>query len=76
MTTTTTTRDFLRNFARLKRSAANGGEVLVRDREGRTYVFRAREEGPSLADQLSDLGGAITTGVARKSLDGFGRDRK
>lgn len=76
MRTTTTARDFVRDFARLRKIAANGGEVVVRDRSGRSYVFRATDEaGPSLADQLSDLRGAMATGVRVKRLDGFGRNR-
>jgi len=75
MATTLTTREFVRNFSRLKRTAANGGEVLVHDREGRTYVFSARDAGPSLGSQLSDLCGKLHTGVAVKSLKGFGRNR-
>lgn len=77
MTTSVTARDFVRNFASLKRKAANGGEVIVRDREGRRYTFRAVENtaGPSLGEQLSDLRGSLQTGVATKSLRGFGRNR-
>ena len=75
MATTTTVRDFVRNFSRLKRTAANGGEVLVQDRDGRMFVFRAREEGPSLGSQLTDLCGKHDTGVRVKSLKGFGRNR-
>lgn len=76
MTTTTTAREFVRNFPRLKRAAANGGEVIVRDREGRSFVFRASATGPSLGDQLADLRGKLKTGVAIKSLKGFGRSRR
>ncbi len=75
-TSTATTREFIRNFARLKKVAANGGEIIVRDRRGRAFVFRAKDRGPSLADQLSDLCGVLKTGQPRKSLDGFGRNRK
>jgi hypothetical protein len=75
MPTTTTVREFVRNFSRLKRTVANGGEVLVHDREGRTYVFRAQETGPSMGAQLSHLCGKLNTGVRVKSLKGFGRNR-
>lgn len=75
MTTTTTAREFVRNFSRLKRAAANGSEVIVRDREGRSFLFRAKDSGPSLGAQLSDLRGRLKTGVAVKSLKGFGRNR-
>jgi len=75
MSTSTTTREFIRNFSRLKKAAANGAEVLVRDRKGLTFVFRAKEEGLTLDEQLSDLRGALTTGKAVKSLKGFGRNR-
>lgn len=76
MTTTTTVREFVRNFSRLKRTVANGGEINVRDRDGRSYVFRAKEVGPSLGQQLSDLCGKHDTGVRVKSLAGFGQNRK
>jgi hypothetical protein len=76
MTTTTTAREFVRDFARLRKIAANGGEIVVRDRSGRSYVFRATDDaGPSLAEQLSDLRGTMATGVRVKRLDGFGRNR-
>lgn len=76
MSTITNVREFVRNFSRLKRTAANGGEVIVRDREGRAYVFRAMDTGPSLGSQLSDLCGKHPTGVRVKSLAGYGRNRK
>ena len=75
MATTTTVREFVRNFSRLKRTAANGGEINVRDRDGRSYVFRAQDAGPSLGSQLSDLCGKHNTGIRVKSLAGFGRNR-
>ena len=75
MATTTTTREFIRHFARLKKVAANGDEVMVRDREGKIFVFRAMGIGPSLGEQLSDLRGALRTGKSVKSLHGFGRNR-
>lgn len=75
MATTTTTREFIRDFARLKKAAANGDEVVVRDRQGRTFVFRAQGSGPSLGQQLSELRGALHTGQPVKSLRGFGRSR-
>ena len=76
MTTATTAREFVRNFARLRKVAANGGEVIVRDRRGQVFVFRATSEaGPTLADQLRDLRGAVATGVRVKTLKGFGRNR-
>ena len=77
MTTATTAREFVRDFSRLRKVAANGGEIMLRDRRGRTYVFRAISgTSPTLGEQLSDLRGAITTGVPVKTLKGFGRNRK
>ena len=70
-----TTREFIRHFARLKRAAANGHDVVVRDRSGQAFVFRAEAGGPSLGEQLADLRGVIRTGVRVKSLKGFGRNR-
>jgi hypothetical protein len=76
MKTATTAREFVRNFARLRKVAANGSEVIVRDRGGRAFVFRATDEaGPTLDEQLQDLRGAVATGVPVKSLKGFGRNR-
>jgi hypothetical protein len=75
MATTTTTREFIRHFARLKKAAANGDEVIVRDRKGQAYVFRAKDAGPSLAAQLTDLCGALRTGAPIKNLGGFGHNR-
>jgi hypothetical protein len=75
MATTLTSREFIRNFARLKKAAANGEEVVVRDRQGRSFVFQAQGGGPSLAEQLHDLCGALNSGRSVKSLRGFGRNR-
>ena len=75
MATTTTTREFIRHFARIKKAAANGDEVVVRDRQGQMFVFRAKQAGASLGEQLSDLRGALATGRAVKTLQGFGRNR-
>ena len=75
MATTTTTREFIRDFARIKKAAANGHEVIVRDRRGQAFVFRATGAGPSLGEQLSDLRGALRTGSRVKRLQGFGRNR-
>jgi hypothetical protein len=75
MTTTTTTRQFIRHFARVKKAAAGGAEVIVRDRKGPAFIFRAQGEGPSLGEQLSDLRGALHSGVRVKRMQGFGRNR-
>ncbi len=74
---TTTTREFIRDFARIKKAAANGHEVIVRDRRGQAFVFRATGTGagPSLGEQLADLRGALRTGTRVKRLAGFGRNR-
>jgi hypothetical protein len=75
MATITTTREFIRDFARIKKAAANGHEVIVRDRQGQAFVFQAKVAGPSLGEQLADLRGAIRTGARVKRLKGFGRNR-
>jgi hypothetical protein len=75
MSTATTTREFIRHFSRLKKAAANGEEVIVRDRSGRAFVFRMQQAGPSLGAQLADLRGALSTGNRVKRLEGFGRNR-
>lgn len=74
-TSTTSTREFIRNFSRLKKAAANGAEVLVQDRKGTTFVFRAKAEGQTLDEQLSDLRGKFRTGKAVKTVQGFGSYR-
>ena len=75
METTITAREFIRHFARLKKAAANGEDVIVHDRSGQLFVFHAKGAGPSLGAQLSDLRGALQTGMRAKSLKGFGRNR-
>ena len=70
MATTTTTREFIRHFARIKRAAANGDEVVVRDRRGQTFVFRAKAAGPSLGEQLSDLPWRTSHGQVREEPAG------
>ena len=75
MATTMTTRQFIRDFSRIKKTAANGHEVIVRDRQGQAFVFRATGAGPSLGEQLSDLRGTLRTGSRIKRLQGFGRNR-
>ena len=76
MATVTTAREFVRNFSRLRKAAANGTDVVVRDRRGQSFVFRATTvAGPSLAEQLADLRGALHTGTRVKTLKGFGRNR-
>lgn len=72
---TTTAREFIRKFARQKKAAANGHEIIVKDRQGRLFVFRALGAGASLGEQLADLRGALPTGRPVKSLEGFGRNR-
>jgi hypothetical protein len=76
MPTTLTSREFIRNFSRLKKAAANGEEVVVRDRQGKSFIFQAQGCGPSLAEQLRDLCGALNTGKSVKNLRGFGRNRE
>ena len=56
-------------------ATANGEEVIVRDRQDQTFVFRANGAGPSLGNQLADLRGSLHTGRRVKTLDGFGRNR-
>ncbi len=75
MTTVTTTREFVRNFARLQKAADKGGEIIVKDRTGRSYVFRGQNKEPTLGEQLADIRGSLRTGVRVKSLKGYGRNR-
>jgi hypothetical protein len=75
MERTTTSREFIRNFAHHKRVAANGTDIVVQDRGGRVFVFQARLKGPALGQQLTDLRGSSASGRAVKSLRGFGRRR-
>jgi hypothetical protein len=73
MTTRITTREFVRHFARFKRTVAKGDQVVVGDRGGRMFVFEEREARPSLSARLSDLQGALPSGNRKKRLEGFGR---
>jgi len=76
MTTVTNSRDFVRSFARLKKAAANGTLIQVRDRSGATFLFSLESNPPSLGSQLQDLCGALNTGVRVKSMTGFSRKSK
>ena len=75
MATMTTTREFIRDFCRIMKAAANGHTVIVRDRQGQAFVFRATGAGPSFGEQLPVLRGALRTGSRVKRLQGFGRNR-
>lgn len=71
--TSTTSREFVRNFARFKKAAANGTSVRVQDRSGAIFVFALESKPPSLGSQLGDLCGALNTGIRAKVMTGFGR---
>lgn len=75
MPTVVTSRDFVRRFSTHKKAVANGNELVVKDREGRRFIFRPEGPGPSLGSQLKDLCGSLHTGVPVKDLSGFGRNR-
>lgn len=70
-----TVREFTRKFPRYRRAALAGKEVRVRDRSGKSFVFRAAEEMPvSLAEAIGNLIGSVKSGQKKKSLSGYGRD--
>jgi hypothetical protein len=70
-----TIREFTRRFPSYRRAALAGKVVRVRDRAGKSFVFRAEdEESVSLADAMGDLIGSIRSGRKKKSLAGYGRD--
>lgn len=70
-----TVREFTRKFPSYRRAALAGKEVRVRDRSGKSFVFRAAEEEPvSLAEAMGDLIGSVKSGQKKKSLAGYGRD--
>lgn len=70
-----TVREFTRKFSRYRHAALAGQEVRVRDRSGRSFVFRTVDEPPvSLAAAMGDLIGSVKSGRAKKSLAGYGRD--
>ena len=70
-----TVREFTRRFPNYRRAALAGKEVRVRDRSGKSFVFRAAEEEPmSLAAAMGDLIGSVKSGRRKKSLAGYGRD--
>jgi len=71
---TTTLREFNRHLARHRRAAAQGREILIRDRTGATYVFkRVDEPVRTMADVVGHLAGRVRTGRRVKSLAGYGR---
>ncbi len=59
--TALTSREFIRHFARLKKAAANGEEVVVRDRQGRSFVFQAKDGGPSAGGATRSLRRSLRT---------------
>jgi hypothetical protein len=71
-----TVREFTRKFPNYRRAALAGKEVRVRDRSGKSFVFRVvqAEEPVSLADAMGDLIGSVKSGRKKKSLVGYGRD--
>jgi hypothetical protein len=70
-----TVREFTRKFPNFRRAALAGKEVRVRDRAGNDFVFRVSETKPvSLATAMGDLLGSVQSGVAKKTLSGYGRD--
>ena len=70
-----TAREFTREFPRFRRAARAGQTVHVRDRDGVTYVFsREAADTPSLADVAGHLLGSVKSGVAKKSLRGYGKN--
>ena len=71
---TTTLREFNRHLARHRRAAAQGHEILIRDRTGATFVFkRVDEDKRSMSDMVGHLAGRVQTGRRVKSLAGYGR---
>lgn len=71
-----TVREFTRRFPSYRRAALAGKEVRVRDRSGKSFVFRAvaAEESVSLAEVMGDLIGSVKSGRKKKSLTDYGRD--
>jgi hypothetical protein len=70
-----TVREFTRKFPSYRRAALAGKEVRVRDRSGKSFIFRAAHDEPmSLADSMGDLIGSVRSGKKKKSRGGYGRD--
>jgi hypothetical protein len=71
---TTTLRQFQRELARMRRAAVKGADVIVRDRQGNTFLFkRIDASAPTMAQVVGHLAGSIATGKKVKSLAGYGR---
>lgn len=70
----TNQRNFTRSFAQFRDAALAGQEVTIRDRAGHEFIFSARTSRPrTLAEAAAHLAGQAQTGVARKSLQGYGK---
>jgi hypothetical protein len=71
---TTTLRKFQRELALMRRAAVEGAEVLVRDREGNTFLFKRIDAPvPTMMQVVGHLAGSGSTGKKVKSLAGYGR---
>lgn len=79
---TTTLREFQRSFRRMRAAANAGREVIVRERNGAEYVFRARgaATGPKSFWELAGQHcGAVQSGKSdlstnKRHLANLGRD--
>ena len=78
---TTTVREFQRRFSRMRRVAAAGGEIRIRDQKtGEEFAFRAVISEPKsfwgLAGHLAGVakGGPPDLSANKKHLEGFGCD--
>jgi hypothetical protein len=77
---TTTVREFQRRFSRMRRVAAAGGEVRIRDQKtGEEFAFKAVKSGTrgfwGLAGHLAGVakGGPADLATNQRHLEGFGR---
>lgn len=74
---TITLRQFHRELARMRRAAARGVEIVVRERGGATYLFKRIDAGvPTFGQIGGHLAGSVKSGRRVKSLEGYGRIRQ
>lgn len=79
---TTTMREFQRQFGRMRKAAAAGKEIRIRDRKtGEEFCFKATAPGKKKTfwELAGHLAGAVKGGPGdlstnKKYMEGFGRD--
>jgi hypothetical protein len=78
---TTTMRTFQREFSRMRKAAAAGKEIRIRDQKsGEVFTFKAAApaKGTKFGELAGHLAGSVKSGVGdlstnKKHMEGFGR---